>query len=411
MNNEAALDEALFIADGIIHADLSFEDLSFMCGALGCTVFLSAAEACSKDSEMPSKYRAFREKTYAQLSEGLSCLYTQKADGLSIDISLGSGLSGIIHALLLIHKISGQPNESLLEQAINLILRYSPAKEVSLDFYLGLSGYIYVLCELLDFYDEQDISDNSIFEAVLKKIEDAMDFLLACRALPFTADMEGNQERILLWDTLKCNSPISGLGHGMLGIAAALIKGCDKLKNSPDTVSEKRMSEYINASRDALRFEYATYSAKLCDWPDLRPTTSGIKSLHGVCSGASGIGLGLLSLRSDILSDERDKLLSLVHESCLTAPLRAEDHFCCGKSGLCEYLLTRYHISQDLADYEAAGILLSLMKNERIKEGTGYYRLNSVIPKTDVSLFFGSAGIGYELLRYHSPDKVPPVLL
>ena len=51
------------------------------------------------------------------------------------------------------------------------------------------------------------------------------------------------------------------------------------------------------------------------------------------------------------------------------------------------------------------------MKNERIKEGTGYYRLNSVIPKTDVSLFFGSAGIGYELLRYHSPDKVPPVLL
>ncbi|WP_026528695.1 lanthionine synthetase LanC family protein [Butyrivibrio sp. VCD2006] len=409
MSKEAALDEALFIASGIPDADSGFENLSFMSGALGRAVFLSAAEVFEENLEKRFEYKAYRDKAYACISEELSVLPLQETGNITMDISLACGLSGIIHSLLLIHKITGQLNTSLFNQAMNLIPYYSPAKEASPDFYLGLSGYIYALCELLDFYDDEALSDASIYETVLGKIEEAMDFLLSCKTLPFQTAWEVNPETVLLWDTIKCQKPISGLGHGMLGIAVALIKGSERLKKSAIPVSKEKMPEYIKAFHDALKFEYHTYNSDLHDWPDLRPKATDVTSLHGICSGAAGIGLGLLCLESDILADERNSILSLVHESCLMSLLRAEDHLCCGKSAICEYLLTRYNSKKDFSDYEAAGCLLDLMKNERTKRSAANYMLNPAIPKTDTSLFFGSSGIGYEFLRFYAPDRIPSV--
>ena len=81
---------------------------------------------------------------------------------------------------------------------------------------------------------------------------------------------------LLLWDTLGKKRPISGAGHGMAGIAAAL-SWAGKL------LGDARCME---AAAAALEFEHGIYSERLGTWPDLRASPVASSAMHGLCSGS-----------------------------------------------------------------------------------------------------------------------------
>jgi len=100
----------------------------------------------------------------------------------------------------------------------------------------------------------------------------------------------------MLWATAAKDRPLSGMGHGMAGIACALNLARAALDRGMLSESSFTRRDLTGAIGAAVSFEYAVYSKKLKNWPDFRGTPSPDHSLLGFCSGAPGIGLSMLSL-------------------------------------------------------------------------------------------------------------------
>lgn len=392
-----------------------FSDPSFMTGSAGIRVFLQAALLFETDPAWIRRYKDLCSRIRDSLAQRIRDLAArkEKQPGLMLDLSLASGLSGILHALLLTSRISGHMDPELLRAVIRLVLSDGPSGPCLTDYYLGLAGRISVLSDLLDQAESLPLPEEDLTLSAAPALRDLLDLLMAARTAQVRMDPVPAKKGLMLWDTIGSRRVISGLGHGMAGIAAALLKGADQLEKRQAGLAEERLADYRRAAREALLFETAAYDRGLCDWPDLRPRGAGKVSLHGICSGAPGIGLILMRLEAGsvgTLAEERKRLLSLSRESCLGAPLRREDHLCCGKAGLCEYLLTRYDLYGDASDLGHAGRLLAQMAKEKAGRDPGRYTLLPAIPERDSSLFYGSAGIAYELLRFHAPGLLPPLL-
>lgn len=393
---EAAAKEALRLADDIVKTPFS-KDPSFMSGSLGTAVFLCAALRYKNESGTAADDRSYIEQVLTQLEESL-------ANGILTDLSLASGLCGTIHALILLSRIGCPEDLSyLLNLALDRLSAASPSGLVYTDYYLGTAGIVSVLCEIIEYLDSSLhlATDASLRPALHKMLLTAMEQLLSRQSIPTDSRM--------LWDLMYTQKPISGLGHGMFGIGAALLRGARILEKVPGLVPKDRIERFRSAGRSAFGFELDSYRPDLTEWPDLRPNGSPLRSLHGICSGAPGIGMGLLALNDEPLMNENKALLERAHNSCLKAALRKNDHLCCGKASLVEYFLTRYALTGERDHFITAGRVLSHMNNERLRCGFGRYSFPAAIPAADTSLFFGSAGPGYEYLRYALP-ALPPVL-
>ena len=417
---EAAAKEALRLADDIVKTPFS-KDPSFMSGSPGTAVFLCAALRYKNESGAAADDRSYIEQVLTHLEESL-------ANGILTDLSLASGLCGTIHALILLSRI-GCPGDLsyLLNLALDRLSAASPSGLACTDYYLGTAGIVSVLCEIIEYLDSSlhlatgaflnsatdgplhsatngsshSVTDASLRPALHKMLLTAMEQLLSRQSIPIDGRM--------LWDLMYTQKPISGLGHGMFGIGAALLRGARILEKVPGLVPKDRIERFRRAGLDAFGFELDSYRPDLTEWPDLRPNGSPLRSLHGICSGAPGIGMGLLALHDEPLMKENKVLPERAHDSCLRAALRKNDHLCCGKASLAEYFLTRYAYTGEHADYLTAGRILSYMNDERLRGGSGQYSFPAAIPAADTSLFFGSAGPGYEYLRYALP-ALPPVL-
>jgi hypothetical protein len=134
--------------------------------------------------------------------------------------------------------------------------------------------------------------------------------------------------------------------------------------------------------------------------------------MHGYCSGAPGIGIMMRRIRRILsASAGKDTAGGKIYDLCgrcadkaeaanAEIPLLYRDHLCCGNSSVAEYYLFS-------GDKERAGSVLNSMFIRKEKTGTymtdpyGYRSQKSVL-----SLFYGIAGCGYEMLRYAFPDKV-----
>lgn len=192
---------------------------------------------------------------------------------------------------------------------------------------------------------------------------------------------------VLLWDTLGKKRVISGAGHGMAGIGAALM-------HAYDVIGDDR---WLAAANDAFAWESRIYDEKLGTWPDLRSPGSSA-AMHGYCSGAPGIGLTLLSVinQRDRIPDW-DKNMTRAIDACLHQPIRFRDHLCCGNSAAADFLLEagrrmgREELTQD------AHRILSGMAQRA--QGNYSYLPSSYQAAFTPTLFYGAAGVGYTLLR------------
>ena len=162
------------------------------------------------------------------------------------------------------------------------------------------------------------------------------------------------------------------------------------------------------AALDALNYEEQTYSEKLGTWPDNRfwPAQS---YMHGYCSGAPGIGIMIQTVQDGIFGQEPDiacrfskicsKCADLAEKAVDSLPLLYRDHLCCGNSAIAEYYLAT-------GKKEDAGKILHSMFLRKEKTGTYTITHPGYRNRSDLSLFYGLTGIGYEMLRYAFPERV-----
>lgn len=97
--------------------------------------------------------------------------------------------------------------------------------------------------------------------------------------------------------------------------------------------------------------------------------------------------------------------LARAYEACQRFPLQHRDHLCCGNSAAVDFLLEAQG-----QDESSAGKRLAQMTARKEKLGQFCYLPPSYRNHFEPSLFYGAAGVGYELLRW-ADEGLPSVLM
>jgi lantibiotic modifying enzyme len=339
-----------------------------------------------------SVFRQYREMT-ASFSEDGSVI---PAPCLSIGFDRGA--AGILLSLMMMGK-----TDEAVSFARNFLPRLdygSPAKTDSNfspknDLIGGAAGLLQVLCrcpELLRIKEGREAAGRCVIS------------LLENRTLETSYGM--------LWATAAKDRPLSGMGHGMAGIACALNLARAALDRGMLSESSFTRRDLTGAIGAAVSFEYAVYSEKLKNWPDFRGTPSPDHSLLGFCSGAPGIGLSMLSLIRNGC-DTREVRISLERavEASLAQPLLYRDHLCCGNSARIDFLLEVLREKERPDVREFLNHFLAEMTARKNRTGEYTTVLQDYENAFSAEFFYGVSGIGYEMLRVCDPERFPSVLI
>ncbi len=360
---------------------LADSTVGFGNGIGGMAVFLAALLSRTRDEEVQSLASIRLDDCLDRLDEAISFLEPARIiREHSVAFGLADGLGGLLHTFdLVVDVLDEWSDPALCVRARDLrrrllaILPHADVEHASkTDTYLGISGLLLAL----------GTCPAAAHDAQAGKLAHR----LADRLLELRSVGEGSR----LWRTLDAKWPISGFAHGQAGIAAALATGAHAFGIDVGT-----------AMRDALAFELKAYNARIGTWPDLRRKPATDRYLHGICSGAPGVGLAALIVAEN--STEPDvralaqSLLERADEACMTLPMQGRDVLCCGSLSPVEYLLS--HGRQREAGCQLAGVV------GRKRDFGSYVVYGSKWRQADdPSFLFGHAGIGYLLLRYADPS-------
>lgn len=366
----------LTMADG--RARLTPAEPAFSQGTAGLGVFFAAVHAAGGGPA--ARAGELAEVCLEQLADMASLLEeARRIPEQALPLGLSRGWGGALRALTEMERLLGTGRAGRIRDRMLALLEKADVEEgTRLDVYSGAAGLLLPLCRV---YEETGSG------TALRHLRRAAERLLQGRTLAYRG--------LLLWDTMEKSRPISGAGHGMAGIAAALSRAWRVL-------GDDRCRQ---AAWDALSFEHGIYDRELGGWPDLRASPAARTAMHGLCSGAPGVGLALGCCRESGLEPPwLAEDLERARHSCLAHPPLFRDHLCCGNSSAVEFLLTQPDCR------EQAGRLLAFMKAR--KESSGGYRYLppdfQAAPSPD--LFFGAAGVGYALLRYAEPERFRQLL-
>jgi type 2 lantibiotic biosynthesis protein LanM len=340
---------------------------SLYCGALGISLFLSAVAKYTKNDK-------YDDIIYSVLNCEIAATFyrSDKQRGSSVDISYCTGISGLIHVLIKVDFIRYEYAALELSKLItaDLIL-----KDRRLDFMGGGAGCLAVLADL---YRLTKASQ------VLQTMTLIGDHLLSSRQLD-------RRSGHLAWTPDNLPGALTGFAHGASGIANSLLQLYEI------TAEEK----YRGAFYDAIDFEDFYFEKNLDNWRDLRGQGAGFQTAW--CHGAPGIGLSRL-YAYEILKDER--LLADVRTAVSATKSyssNSKDFYCCGNSGRLDFLVEASRIlrDEDLFSYARKKVEALIMQ----KNASGHYQTQDIpdIATEDPSMFRGTSGIGYLLLRCLDP--------
>ena len=294
-----------------------------------------------------------------------------------LQLGLYSGVAGILNGLSLIRRYRKDQEAELKmyqDRTIDIIKSLDISMFTATDMVDGIAGLIFVLCRFDEYKTEKEL------------IKALADRLIELKYFEHSGK--------ILWKTIKNSTrPVSGAGHGMAGIAKALLAAATTLDDD----------KYIICAEQALEYEqmvYDKYHDKYGTWADLRPSSYG-GYMNGYCNGAPGIGIMMEHIKrnGEYQSDLVCKLSKEARISVDGLFLNDRDGLCCGNSAIAEYYIT-------VGDMEAAGRVLGAMYERKEKEGEYRYMkynyVNSLVP----SIMYGMSGVGYEMLRYAFPEKI-----
>jgi lantibiotic modifying enzyme len=204
------------------------------------------------------------------------------------------------------------------------------------------------------------------------------------------------------WRTIAAR-PLTGFSHGAAGIGYALLR----------LHAHAGEPVFLEAAGDAIAYERSVYAPEARNWPDFRslPGVTGASYMTSWCHGAPGIGLSRLGGLAAVDTPETRAEIDVALATTLAHRRQGVDQLCCGAAGRAEVLLTGARRLGRPGLAQAARDELSAVAART--QHTGRYRLLAQLPEGvyNPSLFTGTAGIGYQLLRLAHPDRLPSMLL
>ena len=350
-------------------------------GIAGLALYFAALHRISEDREIKTKCALLLRRVMARLER-----FLDELDKLEVihpnteDVSLARGLAGKLLGTYLTGRYMNDDHYRMLCRKMLSVIRKIDLRYEEVDILTGLSGLLKLLCRYDAFYSQAGIPE--FCEGLAEQI-------LSCADLPY----QGKR----LWKTTSANWPISGAGHGQSGVASALWLAGRRLQRQ----------DFIEAALTGFQFENEIYSAETGVWPDRRAREKTDAYMTGYCSGAPGIGLNALLLQYD----NAGIIFERAVRSCLKEPLLSKDFLCCGNSAVMDFLLEAGLKSGNDRLVDEARTRMAMVI-ERAEQNGHYQCLSrSLTPVFSPSLFYGVAGIGYEMLRLAAPDKIESVLL
>jgi lantibiotic modifying enzyme len=305
-----------------------------------------------------------------------------------LPLGLGSGLAGLITVMMSLALYLDET--SLIEEVRYLLHKVQPSQIENDKHYDVISGSAGLALALAKF--NPGIQDAE----TINLARECGKHLLAGRI------KAGSGHRV--WVSGFEKTPLTGMGHGAAGIACALLK-IYELTGNP---------KLPEAALEAMEYETALYDPSNRNWPDLRQNsyqaTAEQSFMAGWCSGAPGIGLTRLAglafkQKQPSISEDIEKTIAFT----LQHPMNANDHLCCGNSGRIDFLIEA-GLKLDRPDLLAEARKRAVWMIQR-REAKGQYTLNAGKGKVfNPSLFQGTAGIGYELLRCAAPLEIFSIL-
>jgi len=301
-----------------------------------------------------------------------------------IGLGAGDGLGGLIYGFIRIGQLLGE-NDFIREahRMVSWMTDDDAREDKFLDVIGGAAGAILALAALYEDFG----SDAALARAA------------ACGRRLLSA-----QSACGGWPTPIASRPLTGFSHGAGGIAYALLR----------LGRASGEQAFVAAARRGIAYEDSIYCEQQGNWPDYRDGGAAAAALAFAttwCHGAPGIGLarlgGLAGLDTASVRLDIDRAIATTRACALDGP----DHLCCGNFGRIELLLegSRRLGRPDLMVAARRAAAWAVRRAGR----TGDYHLHTpMMPGVCApSLFQGTAGIGYQLLRLSRPDLLPSVLL
>lgn len=367
-------------------------------GLLGLAVFLSAFyKVTGRQDAYDAAAHCIKKATL--VAEAM----LPHAERYNIPLGYGSGLSGYIRGFSLSAKYLNAPEG--FEIARKLLLQISEKmirSDSVLDVLGGISGLVLALTS-----DSTWIDDKETGRQVRQILSWSGEYLLERQT-----EQTGNGHRV--WKSYEANQSLTGLGHGLSGIATALLRihgitGDDR---------------FLKAAKEGLTYENSVFDEQASNWPDFRrdprqKDTSTKQFMAGYCSGAPGVGLSRLDQFRRGVKDPKDSSLQLMiledikraDRFVRSIPAEQRNHLCCGSASRVDFLIEKGLV---LGDEEAMAMARKKVSELiRGKQARGHYNFHAAggTYYYNPTLFQGTAGVGYEILRVISPETIETVLL
>jgi class II lanthipeptide synthase len=303
-----------------------------------------------------------------------------------------SGLTGVAYALAECGEIlKADVYTAKSRELLRLAHTQEPSPSQSWDIVSGSAGVIPILLGLHDRFRE--------------------DFLLEAASRHGDLILQAANRGSDGWSWKTIPDPamqdLTGFSHGAAGIAWALLELYNK-------VNEAR---FLQAVKEAMRYERRWYDSQQENWPDFRSRTEGGPAVCAMawCHGAPGIGLSRIRawrLTKDPQRREEAEAALRTTSKTLTHTTAAQSNFslCHGNFGNAELLI---HASDEFSDESYLKPVTDLADGarEQYLVGRNPWPCGVLNGGETPNLMLGLAGIGYFYLRLHDRKKIPSVLM
>ena len=340
-------------------------------------------------------------------------------DGLSeirpTNENLYNGLSGkAVYYYQLYKETNNEKYRNLMQVLIKSALERSKYSKV-VSAFIGKASLLYPL--LLVYKDEKREDYRKIIEDICDYIEENIDNITEYDWLGGTTglikmtlntyDVLGEEKYLILSKKLgeklidqlsnvDRNKLLGGMSHGASGIAVVLLQ----------------LSQYLNENKfkvlalEMIEHDRSLFDSKRLGWIDKRDGGNEIATKW--CHGSTGIGMSRLLMSKYYNDSKMDEEIEIAVSSNKDT-IHNDDCLCHGNFGDIELLLQVYNKSKD---ENIKSIIYKKLSNIfSFKKELNKFRLREIPQFKDLGLFTGMTGIGYELLRLRSPERIPNVMM
>lgn len=384
-----------------------------------CSDFLDAAIACG-DHLVETAVTSSGQASWACLALGSGNDTGSECHRLAVTgEDLYGGSLGIALFLAYLCVLTGDERyRKIAAGCLNQARANQYAKLNAPGAYAGICGLIYVNMHMATLFKETDLEQRTdfVFDLLpdLIKNDSMLDLTYGCagaipvllaysKCVPGSRALElaracgdhllqnasrGNRCDGLTWKSLQ--KP-RGFSHGISGIAFAL----------SELAAATNESKYLEAVAGALAEEADLLKDNR--WTDSAENPQGV----AWCHGAPGIALSRMKIyQNQNLPQAKEEAMKAL-DFLLASPAEEEHVMCHGALGNLEPLI----VASEVFPHPIYGKQLRL-RSRRILEEINRKGWQSKVASQliEPGLMMGVAGIGFQLLRLHAPDKVPSVL-